>query len=224
MRTIALTVLLALALIPAPARAESEAEKTLKYQMVTLQQSLRLANDRAAALSGANELLQRQANAAKAAAATTNTAHTDAVSQRASRAIIADVGKQVAEHGSRILATSEALRSITEAGAEAAEKAAEAATQSERRTEAVSTNQVIFAFFTLLSGLLGWLKMRNKLTNLHDLVLKVEVNSNGKMETLIKAKDELLAVNKQSSDALVAMLEKRLALEKEASLAKQEIL
>ncbi len=123
---------LAATFAPTPTPPETEEVKHLRYNIVTLQESVRFAQDRAAAAEGANAILQMQLRNAKGAEADRSArAVRQAAGAAGSAAVTAaeakDAANEVLDQVSGLVEAARQLQTAKEQTVDAAEKAVQAA-------------------------------------------------------------------------------------------------
>lgn len=188
------------------AKAESELDR-MRYQLEMARAQVRDAQEQASRERGARMEAQRKLDA--------QLTRSDLKSSASS------ISRQVKANNDSAIERSDTLTEVSERAATAADGAADKAQRAERaadrsadksqtaadKSQTIGDRQltqiwigILTALTVLIYAVADWLR-KNKT---HDLVEKVEINSNGHMAALIAAKDALLLTAKQSAGSLAA--------------------
>ncbi len=186
---------------------ETEAEKTLKYRLVTKDQEIRIANDRAQALMAQNALLLHQIASAQVLRDKSTEVRSAALLRRlaVAQATTDRIAAQLATANVGIVQRTEEAHVDSVKAQVSATQAARAATRADRFSEILKTQQqTIMAALGVLGGLFGIVMrvMMRRVRHVREQILKIEVMTNGNLERLIAAKDELLAASVKENKAL----------------------
>ncbi len=186
---------------------ETEAEKTLKYRLVTKDQEIRIANDRAQALMAQNALLLHQIASAQVLRDKSTEVRSAALLRRlaVAQATTDKIAAQLATANVGIVQRTEEAHVDSVKAQASATQAAKAATRADRFSEILKTQQqTIMAALGVLGGLFGIVMrvMMRRVRHVREQILKIEVMTNGNLERLIAAKDELLAASVKENKAL----------------------